>query len=57
MNALGSRDSREVAIQLDKLRNDGKLLRNSDGQYLLGDTEKGKTGLFGPQHEDPNSHT
>jgi UbiD family decarboxylase len=57
VNALGSRDSREVAIQLDKLRNDGKLLRNSDGQYLLGDTEKGKTGLFGPQHEDPNSHT
>ena len=57
VNALGSRDGREVAIQLDKLRNDGRLLRNSDGQYLLGDTEKGKTGLFGPQHDDPNSHT
>jgi hypothetical protein len=57
VDALGSRDSREIAIKLDKLRNDGKLMRNSDGQYLLGKTEKGKTGLFGPQHDDPNAHT
>ena len=55
--ALGSRDSREVALQLDELRNSGKLLRNSDGQYLLGASEKGKTGLFGRQYDDPNSHT
>jgi len=57
VDALGSRDSREIAIKLDELRNDGKLMRNSDGQYLLGKTEKGKTGLFGPQHDDPNAHT
>jgi UbiD family decarboxylase len=56
VTALGSRDSREIAIQLDKLRNAGKLLRNSDGQYLLGETEKGRTGLFGPQHDYPNSN-
>jgi len=29
---------------------------NSNGQYLLGQTEKGKIGLSGPQHGDPNGH-
>ncbi len=57
VEALGSRDGREIAIQLDDLRNKGKLMRNSDGQYLLGQSEKGVTGLYGPQHDDPNAHT
>ena len=57
VDALGSRDGREIAVQLDELRTDGKLMRNADGQYLLGQAEKGTTGLHGPQHDDPNAHT
>ena len=57
VDALGSRDGREIAVQLDELRADGKLMRNADGQYLLGQAEKGMTGLHGPQHDDPNAHT
>ncbi len=56
MAALGSRDGREVAVQLDELRMQGKLMRNGDGQYLLGEAKAGTTGLFGPQHDDPNAH-
>jgi len=55
--ALGSRDGREVAVQLDELRAQGKLMRDADGRYLIGSAPKGTTGLFGPQHEDPNSNT
>jgi len=57
VDALGSRDGREISVQLDELRNQGKLMRNSDGQYLLGKAKKGMTDLHGPQHDDPNSHT
>jgi len=57
VDALGSRDGREIAVQLDELRADGKLMRNADGQYLLGQAENGMTGLHGPQHDDPNAHT
>jgi 2,5-furandicarboxylate decarboxylase 1 len=57
VDALGSRDGREIAVQLDELRSEGKLMRNADGQYLLGQAEKGMTGLHGPQHDDPNAHT
>ena len=57
VDALGSRDGREIAVQLDELRADGKLMRNADGQYLLGQAEKGTPGLHGPQHDDPNAHT
>jgi hypothetical protein len=39
------------------LRSDGKLMRNADGQYLLGQADKGMTGLHGPQHDDPNANT
>jgi hypothetical protein len=31
-------------------------MENNNGQYLLGQTEKGKIGLSGPQHGDPNGH-
>lgn len=57
MSAVGSRDGREVAVQLDELRSNGKLMRDADGQYLLGEAAKGTTGLYGPQHEDPNKYT
>lgn len=57
VDALGSRDGREIAVQLDELRSDGKLMRNADGQYLLGQADKGMTGLHGPQHDDPNANT
>ncbi len=57
MSALGSRDGREIAVQLDELRQDGKLMRDGDGRYLLGEASPGTTGLFGPQYEDPNAHT
>ncbi|MAF47996.1 MAG: UbiD family decarboxylase [Rhodospirillales bacterium] len=45
MSALGSRDGREVALALDELRQQGRLMRNGDGQYLLGEAEPGTTGL------------
>ena len=35
MSAVGSRDGREVAIELDGLRQAGKLMRNDDGKYAL----------------------
>jgi 2,5-furandicarboxylate decarboxylase 1 len=35
MSAVGSRDGREVAIELDELRQAGKLRRNDDGKYAL----------------------
>lgn len=50
MAALGSRDGREVSVQLDEIRRDGKLMRNGDGQYLLGESTRGKTGLTDPPH-------
>ena len=50
MQAVGSRDGREVSVQLTELRQDGILMRNSDGQYLLGKSEKGRTGLTDPVH-------
>jgi len=55
MTDLGSCDGREIAVQLDKLRSKGKLMRDGNGRYLIGKTVKGTTGLFGPQHEDPNN--
>jgi 2,5-furandicarboxylate decarboxylase 1 len=57
MDVLGSRDGREIALQLDELRAEGKLMRDSDGRYLLGEAPKGSTGLYGPQKEDPNRFT
>ena len=35
MNAVGSRDGREVVLELDELRQAGKLVRNEDGKYAL----------------------
>ncbi len=45
MRGLGSNDGREIALELDALRQEGLLCRNSDGQYLLGTSKKGVTTL------------
>ena len=37
------------------IRQDGKLMRDKDGRYLIGDSTEGITGISGPQYEDPNS--
>ena len=57
MEALGSYDGREIILELDGLRKLGKLMRDGNGKYLIGEAPKGTTGLFGPQQVDPNSHT
>jgi 2,5-furandicarboxylate decarboxylase 1 len=45
MSALGSRDGREIALELNELRGQGKLMRNGNGQYELGEAAPGSTGL------------
>jgi 2,5-furandicarboxylate decarboxylase 1 len=35
MSAVGSRDGREITIELDELRQAGRLVRNEDGKYVL----------------------
>ena len=54
MAAIGTRDGREVAAQLDEIRLEGKLARNANGQYLIGTAKPGFTHLTEPIH-DPNS--
>lgn len=43
MRGLGSNDGREIALELDALRQEGVLCRNGDGQYLLGVSKPGAT--------------
>jgi UbiD family decarboxylase len=45
MRGLGSNDGREIALELDALRQEGVLCRNSDGQYFLGTSKKGLTAV------------
>ena len=54
MEAVGSRDGREVAVALDELRRQGKLGRDSDGRYHMVEGKKGHTVHVGPQGHDPN---
>ena len=54
MEAVGSRDGREVAVALDELRLQGKLGRDSDGRYHLGTFEGERTGIVGELDHDPN---
>jgi 2,5-furandicarboxylate decarboxylase 1 len=35
MSLLGSRDGREIVLELERLRNDGLLDRNEDGEYFV----------------------
>jgi len=57
ISAVGSSDGREIMPALDEIRQEGKLMRDGDGRYLIGNAIKGTTGLFGPQHRDPNLHS
>lgn len=43
MRGVGSHDGREIALELDALRQEGVLCRNPNGQYLLGASRKGAT--------------
>jgi UbiD family decarboxylase len=45
MRAVGSDDGREIALELDALRQEGVLCRNRNGQYLLGASKKGATSV------------
>ena len=61
MEALGSRDGREIALELDALRQAGRLVRDENGRYLLGSADNGATGLTDEAHwhateGDPNRH-
>jgi 3-polyprenyl-4-hydroxybenzoate decarboxylase len=55
MQAVGSRDGREIALRLDELRNEGSLIRNEDGQYYLGAGQKGMTVLDHEPHKEKRS--
>ncbi len=37
VSALGSRDGREVVLEIEKLRDEGRLERNADGEYVVKD--------------------
>jgi hypothetical protein len=35
MSLMGSRDGREIVLELERLRHDGVLDRNGDGEYYI----------------------
>jgi 2,5-furandicarboxylate decarboxylase 1 len=43
MRALGTNDGRELMLALDKLREEGQLARNHEGQFLIHPSTKGET--------------
>ena len=57
VEALGSDDGREVACALDALRQRGRLARDRDGHYYLGQFKPGHTGIVGELYHDPNEGT
>ncbi len=57
VEAVGSRDGREVALALDALRQKGRLGRDKDGRYHLFDAKPGTTGIVGELYHDPNEGT
>jgi 2,5-furandicarboxylate decarboxylase 1 len=57
VEALGSDDGREVACALDELRQRGRLARDRDGRYHLGQSNPGHTGIVGELYHDPNEGT
>jgi UbiD family decarboxylase len=54
VEGIGSDDGREVALALDRLREEGRLARDRDGRYSLGASEPGVTGIVGQLYPDPN---
>jgi UbiD family decarboxylase len=57
VEAIGSKDGREVACGIDKLRRDGRLGRDREGRYHLGSFKAGTTGIVGELYHDPNEGT
>ena len=57
VEGVGSDDGREVACALDALRQAGRLGRDRDGRYHLGEFQPGVTGIVGPLYHDPNEGT
>jgi len=57
VETIGSDDGREVACALDLLRQDGRLCRDRDGRYHLGQAQPGVTGIIGELYPDPNEGT
>ena len=57
VEALGSEDGREVACALDEVRRSGRLVRDRDGRYHLGQSSPGRTGILGELYHDPNEGT
>jgi UbiD family decarboxylase len=57
VEGIGSDDGREVACALDALRQAGRLGRDRDGRYHLGEFQPGATGIVGPLYHDPNEGT
>jgi len=57
VEAVGSDDGRDVACDLDALRQSGKLGRDRDGRYHLYESEPGATGIVGELYHDPNDGT
>jgi 2,5-furandicarboxylate decarboxylase 1 len=45
LRGVGSNDGREIALELDALRQEGVLCRNRNGQYCLGASKKGATAV------------
>ncbi len=54
VEAVGSKDGREVAAALDELRQQGRLGRDRDGRYHLSTSTPGTTGMVGELYHDPN---
>jgi UbiD family decarboxylase len=54
VEGIGSDDGREVACVLDALRQAGRLGRDRDGRYHLGEFQPGATGIVGELYHDPN---
>ena len=53
MEAVGSRDGRDVSLALDELRSRGRIGRDADGRYHLAQAENGRTAIIGPVGHDP----
>jgi UbiD family decarboxylase len=57
VEALGSNDGREIACELDTLRQVGRLGRDRDGRYHLVSSKPGVTAIVGKLYDDPNEGT
>lgn len=56
MEAVGSSDGREVTMEIDRLRNAGRIGRDADGRFHLVASQPGRTAMVGAPGHDPNLH-